>query len=96
MERVNWLDENTELPLLDEHVRKLEHFTSSLADGQVDKAELEKQQANLVAAMKAVEGDLSDEQHGKVTHLLVELTAYNVMAVLHEMAVERLRQRFGS
>jgi len=96
MERVNWLDENTELPLLDEQVRKLEHFTSSLADGQVDKAELEKQQANLVAAMKAVEGDLSDEQHGKVTRLLVELTAYNVMAVLHEMAVERLRQRFGS
>ena len=32
-----------------------------------------------MAAMKTLEADLSDEQHAKVTTVLVELTAYNVM-----------------
>ena len=74
--------------------RYLEHFTQSLADGQVDKGELDKQEESLVAAMKAVESDLSDEQHEKVTKLLAELSAYNVMATLHELAGARVRKAF--
>ena len=43
-----------------------------MADGIIEKAELEKQQTS-VHAMRAVQGDLNDAQHEKVTRLLVEL-----------------------
>jgi hypothetical protein len=91
MARASWInDEST--PDLDAHVQKLEHFTQSLADGVIDANEMATQEQNLVAAMKAVEGTLSDDQHGKVTHLLAELTAYAVMRTLHEMANARVSQ----
>ena len=94
MGRVNWLsDENH--PAIDEHVEQLEHFTTAMADGVIDKAELDKQEQNLVGAMKSVESDLSDEQHEKVTKLLVELSAYNVMAVLHGLASEHAKHAFA-
>ena len=95
MARVSWLDEETDLPLIDEHVQQLEHFTDALADGVVDKDEVDKQQTALIEAMKAVESDLSDEQHEKVTRLLVEMTAFNTLTILHEMAVARARKAFG-
>lgn len=85
MARASWIDDDSN-PHLDDHVQQLEHFTNSIADGVVDEAELAKQEQNLVAAMRAVEGQLSDELHGKVTKLLAELTAYTVMQVLHDMA----------
>jgi aldehyde:ferredoxin oxidoreductase len=89
MARTSWInDEST--PDLDAHVQKLEHFTQSLADGVIDANEMATQEQNLVAAMKAVEGSLSDDQHGKVTRLLAELTAYAVMRTLHEMANARV------
>ena len=94
MSRASWLDQDN-LPLIDEHLEQLEHFTTSMADGHIDKGELDKQQDALIAAMKAVESELSDEQHDKVTKLLVELTAYNVMNLLHELAAERARSAFG-
>ncbi len=90
MARSSWInDEST--PDLDEHVNKLEHFASSLADGVIDANELATQEKNLVAAMKAVEGTLDDEQHAKTTKLLAELTAYAVMRTLHEMAQARVQ-----
>ncbi len=84
MTRASWTNDNSH-PDLDAHVQKLEHFTSSMADGVIDEKELATQEANLVSAMRAVESTLSDEQHAKVTKLLVELTAYSVMQTLHEM-----------
>jgi aldehyde:ferredoxin oxidoreductase len=91
MARTSWInDEST--PDLDAHVNDLEHFANSLADGVVDAKELATQESNLVAAMKAVEGSLSDDQHAKVTKLLAELTAYSVMRTLHEMAQARVQQ----
>lgn len=92
MARINWLDEETDLPALDEHVQQLEHFTNSLADGVVDAAELAKQNDAVVAAMKAVQDELSDAQHAKVTKLLVELTALNIMQTLHELTGDRVRK----
>ncbi len=95
MPRANWLDEDTDLPLIDEHAEQLEHFAASMADGVIDNAELAKQQGALVAAMKAVEGELSDELHEKVTTLLIELTAFSTMQVLHELARARVRAAFA-
>ena len=62
------------------------------ADGVIDARELATQEASLVAAMKAVEGSLSDDHHAHVTKLLAELTAYSVMRTLHEMARARIQQ----
>jgi hypothetical protein len=42
--------------------------------------------------MKAVEGALDDDQHGKVTRLLAEVAAYSVMRTLHELAQARVQQ----
>ena len=90
MARANWINDENH-PDLDEHVGQLEHFISSIADGHVDKDELAKQEENLITAMKAAESTLNDEQHALVTKLLVELTAYNVMGALHEMAASQVR-----
>jgi hypothetical protein len=91
MARASWIDDNHN-PSLDAHVAQLEHFTAALADGHVDAGELEKQEANLVAAMRAVEPQLSDELHAKVTKLLAELAAYSVMQVLHDMAKAKVQR----
>lgn len=91
MARASWINDDSH-PDLDAHVADLDHFTASLADGVIDEHELATQETNLVAAMKAVEGSLSDDQHAKVTRLLAELTAYSVMRTLHEMAQARVQQ----
>ncbi|MCA8959050.1 MAG: hypothetical protein KDC38_00995 [Planctomycetes bacterium] len=95
MARASWFDEKTEVPHLDQKVHELESFTNAMADGKVDKHELESQQERLIAAMKAVEPALDDATHAKVTDLLVELTAYDIMRTLHELQVERLRGKFA-
>ncbi len=94
MARTNWFDDS-DLPLIDEQVEKLELFTSAMADGVVERQELERQQNTLISAMKAVEDGLDDEQHAKVTRLLVELSAYNVMRLLHELQSARMQKAFS-
>ncbi len=91
MARASWINDDSH-PDLDAHVGGLEHFAASLADGVIDAQELATQEVNLVAAMKAVESSLSDEQHAKVTKLLAELTAYSVMRTMHELAQARIQQ----
>ena len=91
----SWFDENDAHPVVLESVSKLESFTSAMADGVIEKNELAGQEQRLVAAMKHVEAALSDELHEKVTNVLVELTAYNVMRLLHELHGERARMVFG-
>ena len=95
MARDSWFDDKAEHPVIQERVTKLESFTSALADGVVSKQELAGQEQRLVAAMKAAEPGLSDEAHAKVTSVLVELTAYNVMRLLHELHAERARIAFS-
>jgi hypothetical protein len=94
--RTSWFDESAQQPLIQEQVNRLESFTSALADGVVTKQELDGQEQRLVAAMKALEPELSDDLHGKVTKVLVELSAYNIMRLLHELRAEHARRAFGS
>ena len=94
MARTSWFDDSAKQPVIQEQVAKLESFTSALADGVVSHQEVGSQEQRVVAAMKAVESELSDDQHGKVTTLLVELSAYNVMRLLHELQAERARLAF--
>jgi hypothetical protein len=95
MARANWFDDTAKHPMIQEKVETLESFTSALADGVVSRDEVAGQEQRLVAAMKTVEGELSDDLHAKVTTLLVELTAYNVMRLLHELQSERARLAFA-
>lgn len=92
MARISWFDDDTDLPVIEEQVHKLESFTAAMADGIISRQELEQQQTSLVKVMKEVEGMLDDSQHTRVTQLLVELSAYNVMRLFHELQNERLRR----
>jgi len=94
MARIDWFDEKKDVPVIDEQVQKLAGFVDAMADGVIEKSELEKQQSSVVQAMKAVESELNDAQHEKVTRLLVELSAYNIMRLLHELQQARLQRTF--
>ncbi len=87
--RTTWLDEASHTPLIEQHARRLNTFVEALADGRVDDHELQAQEARLVALMTEVEPQLDAETHDKVTQLLCELTAYDLMNVLHELQAAR-------
>ena len=91
MARTSWFDEKAGHEAIQDRVRHLDSFTNALADGVISSQELDVQEKRLVDAMKAAEPSLSDDQHAKVTTMLVELTAYNIMRLLHELQAERTR-----
>jgi hypothetical protein len=96
MAKTSWFDDKAEHPILQERATKLDSFTSALADGVVSKRELEGQEQRLVSALKTLEPELNDALHERVTTVLVELSAYNVMRLLHELQTERARMAFGN
>ena len=96
MARTSWFDDKAEHPVIQERVAQLDSFTSALADGVVSKQELAAQEQRLVAALKQVEAELIDDQHAKVTSVLVEMSAYNVMRLLHELQSARAQMAFGN
>lgn len=81
----SWFDEESQKPVIEKYARKLGTFMETMADGQVDAGEVESQEKRLVKAMKEVEAELSPSVHAKVTRLLWELTAYDIMQVFHAM-----------
>jgi hypothetical protein len=93
--RNSWFDDKAEHPLIQEQITKLDSFASALADGVVSPDELTGQERRLVTAMKTLEAELSDDLHAKVTTVLVELSAYNVMRLLNELQSERARIAFS-
>ncbi len=95
MARTSWFDDKAEHPVIHDRVQKLESFTNALADGVVSSRELQAQEDRLITAMKALEDHLSDQAHAQVTTVLVELSAYNVMRVLHELQAQHARMAFG-
>jgi hypothetical protein len=92
--RQSWLDESKQSSLIDEYAQKLSTFMDALADGRIDDRELADQEKRLVTLMKDVEPSLDDAQHEKVTRLLCELTAYNVMQALHSLQESRPKTVF--
>ncbi len=78
-----WFDDKSEAPLLAEYARKLDSFCDAVADGKITSAELDEQEKRLVALMKELEPMLSAEAHEKVTQLLCEVTAYDMMQAMH-------------
>ena len=92
--RQSWLDDSGESSLIDEYVQKLTHFVDTMADGRVDAGELAAQEKRLTSALREVEAGLDDATHAKVTRLLCELTAYNVMQTLHGLDLARAQSTF--
>lgn len=89
-----WFDESTETPMLSEYARKLDSFCDAIADGRVTTGELEAQEERLVGLMRDVEPLLSPEAHEKVTQLLCEVTAYDLMQALHMAGKARPKTAF--
>lgn len=89
-----WLDESSNAPIIAEKARRLESFLAAVADGVVDESEIQAQETRLVELMKELEPLLDDELHGKVTQLLCELTAYDLMQVMHAMHKARPKSVF--
>jgi hypothetical protein len=92
--RLKWFDESSHEPLIEKYARQLDSFLTTMADGVVDDAEIKAQEERLVGLMREVEPLLNDDLHGKVTYLLCELTAYNIMQMLHGLHQTRPRTQF--
>src|SRR5262245_34327327 len=91
--RQGWLDEKSN-PQIQTYTERLGAFLEAMADGKIDKKELKDQEARLVKLMKKVEPELSDDLHEHVTELLCELSAYNIMHTVHELAEARPKTKF--
>ena len=89
-----WFDDKTEAPLLAEYARKLDSFCDAVADGKVTTGELDEQEKRLVTLMKELEPLLSPEAHEKVTQLLCEVTAYDLMQTMHLAGKSRPKTTF--
>ena len=92
--RASWFDERSHKSLIDQQARQLNSFIQTFADGKVDQSELEAQEERLISLMKEVEPKLDDDLHEKVTRLLCELTAFDLMQMAHAMEEARPKTKF--
>ena len=90
----SWFDADSHKPLIGKYAGRLDSFVKAIADGKIDDRELQAQEKRLIASMKKVEPALSGSQHEAVTELLCELTAYDVMQMLHAMQSSRPKATF--
>ena len=92
-ERISWLDDEGGVAI-DDMAQKLESFMEAMADGVVSADEVAAQEARVVGLMKEVEPALDDETHAKVTQLLCELTALDIMQLLYSAQEARPKATF--
>ena len=94
MPRTSWLDKDQATVKIDDYARQLGPFVDAIADGRVDANELSEQEARVVALIKEVEPKLDDETHKRLTSLLCELSAFNVMQTLNSLYQARPKTTF--
>lgn len=92
--RQKWFDEASHEPMIENYARHLESFIETMADGVVDEGEIRSQEERLISLMKEVEPLLDDDAHAKVTQLLCELTAYDIMQMIHSFQEARPKTQF--
>lgn len=93
-QRMSWLDAEARTPVIDLYAQQLDSFIAAVADGKVDEHEVQGQEARLVQLMQEIEPQLDDAMHAKITQLLCELTAYDIMQILHTMQQARPQATF--
>jgi len=91
MKRESWIDPETDELRIDGYAKKLTTFTRAFSDGVITEQEISDQQARLIDLMKSIEPALDDETHAKLTKMVVELTAFNIMQLVFEMQQERAK-----
>ncbi|MEP3479694.1 MAG: hypothetical protein ABJZ55_10635 [Fuerstiella sp.] len=89
MARKSWIDPDTNEPMIDEYAKQLESFVRAFEDGVISDKEISDQEARLTEVMKDVEESLDDATHAKVTRLLCELNAFDIMQFTYEMQKAR-------
>ena len=94
MTRKSWLDDKGESTLIDDYAQQTTSFIEAMADGKIDDDEIANHEAKLVELMKKIEPKLDDAQHAEITELLCELSAFNVMQMLHMMHQSRPKTQF--
>lgn len=92
--RTAWLEESTDTPLIGQYAERLGTFLEAMADGVIDDHELKTQEARVADLMKAIEPKLDDNLHEQVTHLLCELSAYNIMHTMHQLVASTPKTKF--
>lgn len=65
-----------------------------MADGKIDDHEIRDQESRVYKLMKDIEPQLDDALHAKVTELLCELTAHDLMQMLYQMQQSRPKTVF--
>src|SRR5262245_41837180 len=89
-----WFDENSNQALIAEQAQRLDSFVEAVADGKVTDDEVKAQEARVVKLMKEIEPQLGPELHERVTDLLCELTAFDMMQALNLMQQARPVSKF--
>jgi hypothetical protein len=89
-----WFDESTQTPLIAEKAKQLESFVSTFADGVVEPSEIKAQEARVYKLMKEIEPQLDEELHARVTELLCELTAYDLMQFIGALQDSKPQTKF--
>ena len=89
MARKSWVDPETNEPLIDDYAKKMANFMQAFADGVISEQKISDQESRLVDLMRLVEEHLDDATHAKVTRLMCELTAFNIMQFVYEMQMSR-------
>jgi len=92
-DRMSWLDDKGGVAI-DDCARKLESFIAAMADGIVSADEVADQEKRVVELMREIEPQLDDALHAKVTQLLCELTAFDIMQLLHSVQESRATATF--
>lgn len=90
---MSWLDDEGGVAI-DEYARRLESFVEAMADGVVTADEVSSQEDRVAALMKEIEPQLDPALHAKVTELLCELVAFDVLQLLHVVQEARPKTRF--
>jgi hypothetical protein len=89
-----WFDEASSESLIADKAQQLESFLKAMADGKVTDAEVKEQEERVVKLMKEIEPQLDPKLHERVTQLLCELTAYDLMQSLNMMQTARTASKF--
>jgi len=84
MTRKSWVDPDTNELRIDGYAKRLTSFSRAFADGVVNEQEISDQQARLIELMKEIEPAIDDETHARITRLMAELTAFNIMQLAYE------------
>lgn len=89
-----WFDDASNSTRIAEQAQRLDSFLKAIADGKVTDEEVKSQEQRVVTLMKEIEPQLDPKLHERVTELLCELTAFDLMQSLNMMQSAKSQTKF--